>query len=290
MTQTGPTRVHDPHEDYYGEGGHQRPRTGLVILTALITSVATISALHVLSRGGALARASETQVPELVGLPLARARAAADLAKLNLQVMGSVSDPLVAKGAVARQIPLAGTSVAVGTNVAATLSIGPTSVTVPALKGLSLAVAGNRLGEAGLKVGSTSSQPQEGAAAGNVVSTAPSGGTQVPPGSSVDLVVVGELSSGGAAPPKIPAPPALRPRPSVAVAPGTPGSVTVPKATGMRLQFATGRLSSSGLSVGRVSYENDEDHIEGYVLRQSPAPGTPVPRGTTVDLVINRTE
>jgi beta-lactam-binding protein with PASTA domain len=64
--------------------------------------------------------------------------------------------------------------------------------------------------------------------------------------------------------------------------------VTVPKVTGRRLRFAAARLQARGLGVGRVTYGYDEDHIDGYVLRQSPDPGTSSPRGTTVDLVVNR--
>jgi len=247
----------------------------------------TVGGLHFYSHAS-LASSNETQVPELVGMPLERAREAAQASKLNLQVMGSVADPLVSKGAVARQVPLAGTKVVNGTNVAATLSSGPTSVTIPNLQSLTLAVAANRLGGLGLKVGTTTYQPPpQGGVEGTIISTNPTNGSQIAPGSSVHLVVARSTSPGADPAPTPPPPPTPR-RLSPPVA--GPGSVTVPKATGMRLTFATSRLRAKGLSVGRISYQADEDHMENYVLRQSPPAGTPVAKGTTVNLVVNRVD
>jgi beta-lactam-binding protein with PASTA domain len=66
--------------------------------------------------------------------------------------------------------------------------------------------------------------------------------------------------------------------------------VSVPKVTGMRLMFSRRRLEVRGLLVGRLSYARDEDHMETFVLSQSPQPGTEAPRGSAVDMVINRVE
>jgi beta-lactam-binding protein with PASTA domain len=285
--QWGDPNQSDPYGEY-GEPFHGRSRTGVVIITALLTSAATVGGLHFYSHAS-LASSNQTNVPELVGMPAERAREAAQAAKLNLRVMGSVADPLVSKGAVARQVPLAGTKVETGSNVAATLSAGPASVTVPNLQSLALAVAANRLGGMGLKVGNTTHQPPaEGVAEGTVISSNPTNGTQVAPGSSVHLLVAKTPATPGKDPPPRPPPPPTARRVSPPAA-GS-GSVTVPKATGMRLRFATSRLRAKGLSVGRVTYQSDEDHMDGYVLRQSLPVGTPASRGTAVNLVVNRVD
>ena len=66
--------------------------------------------------------------------------------------------------------------------------------------------------------------------------------------------------------------------------------VTVPSVTGVRVGGARWRLKQAGLAIGRVSYRNDEDHIDKYVLSQRPKAGARVPKGTTVDLVVNNTD
>ncbi len=62
----------------------------------------------------------------------------------------------------------------------------------------------------------------------------------------------------------------------------------MPKVTGIRLRFAEQRLRAAGLAVGKLSYQSDEDQSEGFVLKQTPAAGANAPRGSAVDLVVNR--
>jgi beta-lactam-binding protein with PASTA domain len=248
--------------------------------------------LHFGLRGGWAGGAAElATVPELVGMTPDQARPLVENAKLSLQVIGSTVDPFIAKGAVAKQVPLAGQQVPTGSNVVVTISEGsgapaapgspgpsPPSggtVVLPSLVKLTLAEAVNRLGQLGLELGPTSTRPQPGVEAGRIVATDPPPGAAVKPGSQVKLV----LSQSAGPPSK-----AVRRR-----APSAGGSATVPKVIGIRLQHATGRLAAQGLSVGHISYASDEDHMEGYILRQSPGPGTPLPRGSTVVVVVNRT-
>lgn len=260
-----------------------RQPAGIVIVAALVTSVVTVVALHLVT-GGALGK-SQTQVPELVGMPLVQARAAAEAADLELQVMGSTFDPVVGEGRVARQAPLAGTSAPRGNNIAVTVSQGPSPVTLPELKKLTIAEAVTQLNRLGLAVGNTNFQAHPTMPEGRVLSTMPAAGTRVAPGTKVKLTIARRTGQGAAPQPHA----AVQQKPRPRALPRS-GTVVVPKATGMRLKFATRRLSSKGLSVGRVTYARDEDHMETYVLRQSPPSGTRVPRGSTVDLVVNRVE
>lgn len=60
----------------------------------------------------------------------------------------------------------------------------------------------------------------------------------------------------------------------------------VPQIVGIQLDVARTLLESQGFEVGTVTTENEPDRAPGQVLRSDPAPDTPVPQGTVVDLVV----
>ena len=93
------------------------------------------------------------------------------------------------KGTVLSTNPASGTKVNQGSSVALTVSSGPANVTVPSLIGLSEAVAGQTLGNAGLNVGNVTTVSSSQFGAGQVVSSNPGTGASVPPGSTVDIAV-----------------------------------------------------------------------------------------------------
>ncbi len=134
----------------------------------------------------------------LVGSSLTSAQALLQQAGLNSSVKYVVNN--AAKGTVLGAAPGAGTTVNQGTTVVLTVSSGPANVTVPSVAGQTQAGAGATLGNAGLNVGNVSQQFSTQYAAGLVITSNPSAGTSIPPGSSVDLVV----SEGPPAPPTTP--------------------------------------------------------------------------------------
>ncbi len=91
-------------------------------------------------------------------------------------------------GTVLAASPSPGTKVPKGSSVTLTVSSGPADVRVPPLVGLSSTQASNVLGQAGLNLGNISQAPSP-SNAGLVISSSPSVGTSVKPGSSVDIVV-----------------------------------------------------------------------------------------------------
>ncbi len=95
----------------------------------------------------------------------------------------------VAQGTVLSASPQPGTRVPKGSSVTLTVSSGPADVRVPSLLGLSQTAAGNLLGQAGLNVGNITSAPSPNFNSGLVISSTPSAGTSVKPGSAVDIVV-----------------------------------------------------------------------------------------------------
>jgi len=252
--------------------------TGLVVVVAALAAAATVAALQLIpGRVTAAGSGGGAKVPEVVGMSVDQARLAAENAGLILQEMGAVHDPLVAEGKVAKQVPLAGQQVQPGSGLAVTLSRGPEAISVPELAGLEIPQAVERLITAGLRAGATREAAKEGIPDGQLIGSVPAAGTPARAGDRIDLVVAARPDASAPAPGR---------RPAVKAA---GGSVTVPKITGIRLRWATGRLSALGLTVGRVTYSSDEDHMEGYILRQSPPPGTPVPRGSAVDVTVNQT-
>lgn len=214
----------------------RRGQTGLVIIVAAVVAAGTMLGLQVgVTRWGK----GNASVPVLVGLSEVEARGAAEGQHLVFVVAGRMPDAVVARGGVAEQTPLAGTSVARGTVVRVKISSGL-------------------------------------------------------PGASSDRPHVQPLGP-APDPRRVPPAPVAPPAPPAKVAPSAPPvprgpTVAVPKVVGMRLQLATSRLQAAGLTVGSLSYEADEDHMESFVLRQTPPAGSSAPRGSAVDLVINKLE
>jgi eukaryotic-like serine/threonine-protein kinase len=84
--------------------------------------------------------------------------------------------------------PVSGTKVNQNSAVALKVSGGPADVTVPPLAGQQASQAGNVLATVGLVVGGISNQSST-YPAGEIVSSSPAAGQQVPPGTAVSIVV-----------------------------------------------------------------------------------------------------
>lgn len=135
--------------------------------------------------------------------------------------------------------------------ITVTLSRGPRSVTMPTLVGLDGSTAEARLRALGLDVVTENvSGP-----AGQVVSTAPAAGEQLPSGDCVTLRVGCD-------------------------------SVTVPELRGLSETAALRLLERLGLCPARSEYEHSSCPA-GTVTRQSVAPGTALPSGGCVTLTVS---
>jgi serine/threonine-protein kinase len=118
-----------------------------------------------------------------------QANATAILTSAGLQSTVAYHTSTAQKGTVLSTNPASGTKVNQGSTVTLTVSSGPANATVPSLVGLSEAVAGQTLGNAGLNVGNVTSVSSVQYAAGLVVSSNPATGSTIAPGSSVDIAV-----------------------------------------------------------------------------------------------------
>ena len=185
---------------------------------------------------------------------MTQADAAAALATANL-VIGETTDAYDDKapaGTVVRTDPKVGTSSKPGTAVDLVISQGPKPVAVPEITGRKLGYANRTLASVGLTSTTTSEQFSETVKAGIVLSQNPAAGATVNSGTSVSIVV----SKG-------------------------PPPVVVPKLIDMPTARAVATLKGLGL-VPRV--------LKGAatplnrVYSQDPAPGTEIPKGTTVTI------
>lgn len=135
----------------------------------------------------AQAPAQKVPVPQgLVGVTQSQAEAILQGVGLSAspQSEPSASVPV---GSVIRTSPKSGVTVSQGATVILYISTGPQNVNVPSVVGLPLTSAESSITGAGLTVGATTSQPST-SPQGQVVSSNPSSGTSVPPGTAVNLV------------------------------------------------------------------------------------------------------
>ncbi len=160
------------------------------------------------------------------------------------------------QGIVFAQNPLSGQKVDKGSTVTLTVSSGPGNATVPAVEGDTLIKAEQQIRKERLAVGKVFRQSSNTVANGVVISTDPPAGQNPSVGSSVNITV-----STGKAP------------------------VQIPDVTGQSQASATTRLQNAGFVV-TTSNQTSSTVKPGDVISMSPAQGSKVASGSTVNLVI----
>jgi beta-lactam-binding protein with PASTA domain len=183
---------------------------GLVVGTVTQQSSATVPAGNVISQnpaaGASVASGSAVNlvvstgpapvsVPNVVGQTQSAATTAITNASLVVGTVTQQSSAAVPAGNVISQNPAAGASVANGSAVNLVVSTGPAPVSVPNVVGLSQVAANAAIVNAGLVVGVVTQQSSATIPAGQVINQSPTSGANVPPASSVDLVI--SSGSGG---------------------------------------------------------------------------------------------
>lgn len=231
-----------------------------VILIAFLTAALTaFGAVYVIQKYNILpghAPVTETLVPDFKGLSEADARANASVAHVALLIASREPSSEAKPGAVVRQSVPSGQRVARDYTVSVVLADEVPKV--PALTGLTVADATQKLEQRGytLVVGSTVANAT--VPAGAVVEQSPKADTAQAKGSSVTVQV-----SGG------------------------PGDVPVPKLVGLGLTVAKTNLEKLGLkaAVRWVSLAETATYI---VLNQKPAAGDKVKPGEEIELTVNQ--
>jgi serine/threonine-protein kinase len=196
-------------------------------------------------------------VPDVAGIPAAEAGRLLRAAGLEPQIRLVRSGERA--GTVLSQQPGAGAEVAPSTSVTIVVAKAPpaTSVTVPDLRGLTVAAARRELRELGLR--STSVRVAASDDAGTVVGQSPRAGTSLREGQVVRL----RVSSG-------------------------PALVAVPDVVGLDELTATGRLEDAGFRVEVLEEPTDDPAQDGVVVSQEPAGSGRLEKGSVVTLTVAR--
>lgn len=234
----------------------RRRRRGPVVamLVALGVLIGVVAALLVTQLRTTTTPGTVT-VPDVVGQPVAVARATLEAAGLRVRVR-RVPNDLQPEGTVVRQDPEAGVSASRGEVVTLVVSAGAGLVTVPDVVDEPFDDARATLEAAGFEV-ERRDEPSERVEPGRVIRTQPPAGRRLERGS----VVVVFVSSGAEL-------------------------VTVPDVSGADQVAATQTLNRAGFVVEKVTEPSDAV-AAGLVIRTEPAAGTPAPRGSTVRLVVS---
>jgi beta-lactam-binding protein with PASTA domain len=238
----------EPGSDSYTDAFAVDDGTGVAIATSEVAKMTDLIAEL------APPAADKVEVPDVVGQTEAEAISAITGVGLAEGTSQESSDT-VAVGIVISQDPAATTMVDSGSTVTIVVSTGPDTTTIPVPD-----VVGQPEGDAqktleeepgGFTVTSTE-EPSADVEIGLVISTNPSAGTEVAPGTEVAMVV----SSG-------------------------PGDVVVPDLLGMTAAEATMAVEAAGLTISVVQ-DPDNPDPDGVVVQQDPAAGTTVEGGSEV--------
>jgi serine/threonine-protein kinase len=254
-------------EGFWNENGRNGGmKAGITIfvsvITAVITTVALSVALGIPRPGGAMAGSgASVPVPSLIDLEPEQAGLLLQNSGLLFVISDKRKDARVKAGRIAQQSPTAGSLVGSGTAVRVVLSSGRNEQLVPQLSNVSLNEAMKRITESGFRVGAINRQASDTVPEDHVIVSVPAAGTDIQKNTPVNLVVsVGSEE------------------------------VEVPRLIGARLAYAKTKLEEADLEVGTIRYAYDEDRSSNRILSQDPRPGSSVPSGTDVSLVVNNTD
>lgn len=227
-----------------------------VALLAFVSGVALVHVgMLVFVRSGA-----ETRVPEVVGFDVDAARTALDKAGFTgVQEHEDYSADFT-EGLVSDQRPAAGSVLRKGRKVWLTVSLGERRASTPGLVGLSIRQAAIALQHERLETGTISRTHHARTPRGAVIAQDPAGGSSLPEGGRVDLLV------------------SLGPAPAAYV---------LPDLTGRPLVEVEGILSRANLRSGERTVVLDRSELPGTVLEHDPPPGSLVESGQRVDLVVS---
>ncbi len=204
-----------PIPSHEASEGLRRWSTGIAVLGGVII----VALVGLLLLGDRPPRAPDAIVaPNLIGLPLDRARAQVDALGLTLAEPTTVQTDRLPEATVLAQDPTAGTPMARGDTIETSVATSRGTIVVPDVAGMTQPNAIVALTTAGLYVAGTTARPDAAAPSGSVIATEPAAGREVAIGTRVTLV----LSSGPA--------PEATPSPTVGSTPA-PSGEPIPSVT-----------------------------------------------------------
>src|SRR3990172_7850191 len=202
-----------------------------------------------------------TKVPSVVGMNVEVALKMLEEAGLEGKQAEIRADKTVPEGAVAAQIPAAGSEVKFGRGVYLTVSGGETLTAVPGLRGKSVRDAALTLERFNLKLGDVTYQVSTSFPENTVIDQAIPPGTNVRSGSPISVVA----SQG----------------PSAARTPA-PNLVRKPLAEAERI------LIQAGLKPGNITFQVNNNLLPNTIIDQYPRPGGFAAAGQGIDLFVSQ--
>jgi serine/threonine-protein kinase len=198
----------------------------------------------------------ENAVPPVAGLPRAEATKKLEAATFEVATE-NVHSSTVEEGDVVYSEPHAGSTATEGSTVTIFVSNGPKLVKVPVVTGSQRRVAVQQIRGRGLvpEVG----EEEAGAPVGQVLRQSPNAGTEVEPGSTVQIVV----SSGRE-------------------------KVRMPGVVGLARREAVEEVRAAGLTPVVEEEETRNEEKIGLVIRQSPSGGSQLVPGSEVTLIVGK--
>ena len=198
--------------------------------------------------------------PNLVGMPLGEALKSLVDSKTHLSVTWGrwQPDSSVPENTIVDQSPKPGTLIKDGTPIRVVISTREVLVTVPDLRDETRAMAGIKLRDLGLDVGSIGYIQRDKKEGGLVLNTDPPPGTGVVSKSKVNLL----LSAGA-----------------------EPQTRKMPTLIGLKPSQALELLTDYGLQAAQESAEPGGGMQPGRIYRQEPAPGDPITPATPITVV-----
>ena len=227
------------------------------LLVALLVAVGVVVAGFA---GWWLAAGPGTYIPapSVVGQTIEQAEQTLESTEITLASTEQAFSETIPVGVIISTDPAPGDGISPRGTLNATVSQGPERYLVPDVKGKTPDIASTEIAAANLIVGGRVEAFDDTVPSGMVAKTEPKIGSELKPGTTVDLII----SKG-------------------------PKPVEVPPVVGAKIKVAESQLGELGLSIERSNVFS-ETVSKNTVISIKPRPGTTVNSGTSVDLVVSK--
>lgn len=242
---------------------HEYP--GIVFYLLLIGGafLAGVVIFDLIVMPGLVGKRDTVAVPAIEGMSAKQAEEVCRAEHLELVVAASRNSDEVPEGYVITQDPQQGRGLKRGRSVKAVVSSGRRMEIVPSFTGKTLREAEVLIAGAGLVKGRVVRIFVEAAEQPSVLATSPSAGAKVPRGATVDILV--------------------------AMA-GEPKSYLMPSLVGRDFPFVKDALARLGFDVVHSVKKGASGRFPNAIISQSPAPGSKIREGDTIELVVSTLE
>lgn len=203
---------------------------------------------------------NEIIMPKIVGLQEEDAKKKVEDLGLEFKVTSRVKSSEFKAGEITFQSVEEGTKLKKNYPVEVIISEGQESVKVPNVVNEDILYAEKLLDDVGLFIGSTDYEHSDTVPVDQIIRQTPERGSEVEPGSKVNLVISqGEEIK----------------------------NVKMPKVVGLKLKDAESKIIDKGLLVGDVKEQESDEYAKGVVSWQSYEPNSDIESKTTVDLYVS---